>query len=334
MKLTFTALAISSIVSSYSLADIVVVATPDNIDPFVEELGGKIPFDRSITNNNAETANLRVSDYVIFPNGGIYHRNNKKVTLEPGQVFSQTKTKIKVPAEFPVGPYEYVLSVYNQDTGDMITERFAFQKKGQYYATCNDILMKGGSNGDGIYTIDIDGSGPMPEFNAYCDMTTEGGGWTLFANHKDGIKNIVAVDEVNPDVYGVMQSDRWNALKASMTEGMLFIDENNLVTSMNLVSLYNGNCRDISSVTDLANIEVTSSYGSLWHNEASGCSIGGLDYSLIYLSDADSSRRGNYVKYGASFTRYNNDSVPFDLWPYVSTSSSASEQDELLYFIK
>ncbi len=46
--------------------------------------------------------------------------------------------------------------------------------------TCAEILATGGSSGDGLYDIDPDGTGgPLPENSTWCDMSTDGGGWTL-----------------------------------------------------------------------------------------------------------------------------------------------------------
>src|SRR5262249_35824304 len=51
-----------------------------------------------------------------------------------------------------------------------------------FYPSCKALKAAQPGLADGLYIIDPDGQGVQKPFNVYCDMTQNGGGWTLVFN--------------------------------------------------------------------------------------------------------------------------------------------------------
>lgn len=197
--------------------------------------------------------------------------------------------------------------------------------------TCASIYAETPNASDGVYYLEPSSLHKGNGFNAYCDMTNLDGGWTLVANHKDAQDSLATKNFVEPTELGVLTDDKWQSVLTSMQIGIMTVDENNKVAFISKKKLQRSLCVKISDVSSLSYPVVPYDTAYLWHDEVSGCSSTGLDYSYISLSTQYTSRADAYLTVGASLYQH---ATKFDIWPYINTRYSGAEQDQLRIYVK
>jgi hypothetical protein len=90
----------------------------------------------------------------------------------------------KVYNNFPNVMFARYVRVTPITVGNHASMRLGVLLREQVFKSCKEILAANSSAISGVYTIDPDGvTGPLPGTTCQCDMTTDGGGWTLVLNY-------------------------------------------------------------------------------------------------------------------------------------------------------
>lgn len=137
-----------------------------------------------------QTGVVTISGYNFTPTSAVSVSGGN--TINSVNVISPIEIEVNMNSSTTVGSYDFVISnngVLNTEWAgngvgifNVVSDGTSQEMAGQ---SCKELIDNGHSTGDGTYWINPDGGDTSNAFQVYCDMTTDGGGWTKIAYSSD-----------------------------------------------------------------------------------------------------------------------------------------------------
>ncbi|XP_071832051.1 microfibril-associated glycoprotein 4-like [Apostichopus japonicus] len=173
-----------------------------------------------------------------------------------------------------------------------------------YPKDCYEV-QENGDNSSGVYTIQPDDADP---FQVYCDMDTDGGGWTVFQRREDGSEDFFRTWNDYRDGFGSLEGEHWlgNEKLYSLTnqrryglrvdlgdfeDATRFAKYDSFVIADSIdkyrlqLGAYSGNAGDAMTICDNEQFSTRDMDNDIWANSCALSSKGGWWYEKCHYAN-------------------------------------------------